>query len=50
LHIIKGDIKLTLLSIILAILIIITHRENINRLIKGTERKIGQRVKINERH
>jgi len=50
LHIIKRDIKLTLLSIILAILLIITHRENINRLIKGTERKIGQRVKIDERH
>ena len=47
---IKKDIKLTLLSIIFTILIIISHRENIKRLIKGKERKIGEKVKINERH
>jgi glycerol-3-phosphate acyltransferase PlsY len=50
LFIITGDTKLTLISIALVILLIIAHRENIKRLIKGTERKIGQRVKIDERH
>ncbi len=34
-----------LLSILLSILAIGRHRENIERLLKGTERKIGERVK-----
>jgi glycerol-3-phosphate acyltransferase PlsY len=47
---IKKDVRLTLLSIIFSILIIVSHRENIKRLIKGKERKIGEKVKIDERH
>jgi len=35
-----------ILSIILTILILFTHRENIKRLIKGKEKKIGQKVQI----
>ncbi|MCT4508517.1 MAG: glycerol-3-phosphate 1-O-acyltransferase PlsY [Tepidibacter sp.] len=35
-----------IVSIILMILILFTHRENIKRLIKGKERKIGQKVQI----
>ncbi|CAH2212769.1 glycerol-3-phosphate 1-O-acyltransferase PlsY [Tepidibacter aestuarii] len=33
-------------SIILMILILFTHRENIKRVIKGEERKIGQKIQI----
>lgn len=36
----------SLLFIILAIFIIIAHRDNIERLLNGTERKLGERVKI----
>ncbi len=39
-----------LMSIIFPLLVIFSHRENIKRLIKGNERKLGQKVKINERH
>ena len=39
-----------IMSIIFPIFIIFSHRENIKRLIKRTERKFGQKVKINERH
>ncbi len=35
-----------IVSIILTILILFTHRENIKRLIKGKERKIGQKIQI----
>ncbi len=35
-----------IVSLILMGLIIFTHRENIKRLAKGTERKIGQKVEI----
>ena len=33
------------LSILLAITVIITHRQNIKRLIKGEENKLGQKIK-----
>ncbi len=47
---IKQDFKLTLFCVIFSILIIVSHRENIKRLIKGKERKMGEKVKIDERH
>ena len=34
------------LSLVFAVLAFYTHRENIKRLIHGTENKIGQKVKI----
>ncbi len=37
-----------LLSLIFPLLIIFSHRENIKRLLNGTERKFGQKVKINK--
>jgi glycerol-3-phosphate acyltransferase PlsY len=36
----------SLLFIFLPIFIIMTHRDNIERLLKGTERKLGERVKL----
>jgi len=41
-----GDWHMLALSIIFAVLAFYTHRENIKRLISGTENKIGQKVKI----
>ncbi len=35
-----------LMSIVFPLLVIFSHRENIKRLIKGTERKFGQKIKI----
>ncbi|OPJ56876.1 glycerol-3-phosphate 1-O-acyltransferase PlsY [Alkalithermobacter paradoxus] len=35
-----------LVSCILALIIVFTHRENIKRLMNGTERKIGQKTEI----
>jgi glycerol-3-phosphate acyltransferase PlsY len=37
---------LSLLFLFLGIFIIVAHRDNIERLMKGTERKIGDRVKL----
>lgn len=37
-----------LLSIIIPVLVLITHRENIRRLISGKERKIGEKVRIDK--
>ena len=37
---------LSLLFIFLAVFVILTHRDNIERLLKGTERKIGDRAKV----
>lgn len=38
--------QLSLLFIFIAVFIIVAHRDNIERLLKGTERKIGDRVKL----
>lgn len=42
----KIDIRYTYLFISIFILSLITHRENIKRLINGNERKFGQKVKL----
>jgi len=34
-------------SIVIAVLAIVRHKDNIIRLLKGTERKLGQKVKVN---
>ncbi len=41
-----GDWHMLALSLVFAVLAFYTHRENIKRLISGTENKIGQKVKI----
>lgn len=41
-----GDWHMLTLSAVFAVLAFYTHRENIKRLLKGTENKIGQKVKI----
>lgn len=41
-----GDWHMLALSLVFAVLAFYTHRENIKRLIHGTENKIGQKVKI----
>ena len=41
-----GDWHMLLLSLVFAVLAFYTHRENIKRLLSGTENKIGQKVKI----
>ncbi len=46
----KEDKTVVLMSIIFPILVMFSHRENIKRLIKGTERRFGEKVKIDERH
>ena len=40
-----GDIYTLIFSILLFIAVIVSHRENIKRLIRGTENKIGSRKK-----
>jgi glycerol-3-phosphate acyltransferase PlsY len=44
-----GDIHMLILSVIFFALAVIKHRANIKRLINGTENKIGQRVKIEDK-
>ena len=41
-----GDWHMLALSAVFAVLAFYTHRENIKRLLSGTENKIGQKVKI----
>ena len=41
-----GDWHMLLLSLVFAVLAFYTHRENIKRLMSGTENKIGQKVTI----
>ncbi len=41
-----GDWHMLALSFVFAVLAFYTHRENIKRLLSGTENKIGQKVKI----
>lgn len=42
----QGEKELILLSLALLILIVFQHRENIKRLIRGQERKIGEKIRI----
>jgi len=47
----SGNVSMLIVSLIFAGLAIYKHRANINRLLHGTERKIGERVKVeNEVH
>lgn len=41
----KGDIEIVYLSVALFLLIVLMHRGNIERLIKGQERRLGEKVK-----
>lgn len=41
-----GDLHMLMVSLMFMILAFIKHRPNIERLLKGTENKIGQRIKI----
>lgn len=41
---------LALLFVLLSAFIIVSHRDNIERLLKGTERKLGERAAVNTRH
>lgn len=43
-----GDYHMLIVSVLFTILAFIKHRANINRLLHGTENKIGQRVKVND--
>jgi len=45
-HVLKASRPQVLFSVICGVLIYLRHRENIERLVNGTERKIGQRVGI----
>lgn len=42
----KGDIHMLIVACIFTILAFIKHRSNIQRLLNGTENKIGQKVKV----
>lgn len=42
------DRTTVLLSIIIPVLVLMSHRENIERLISGKERKIGERVRVDQ--
>ncbi len=44
-----GDIHMLILSLIFMVLAFIKHSSNIKRLINGTENKIGQKVKIDNK-
>ena len=37
---------LSLLFIVIAVFVIAVHKDNIERLIKGTERKLGERARV----
>lgn len=41
-----GNLHMLVLSVVFAVLAFYTHRENIKRLLHGTENKIGQKVEI----
>ncbi len=43
-----SDYRIVILGFILASLVIISHRDNIKRLIEGSERKIGEKVKVDK--
>lgn len=40
----KGDVELIFLSLAIFVLIALRHKGNIERLIKGKERKLGERI------
>jgi len=42
-----GRLDIAMMSVVLALVIFIRHRENIGRIIKGTEPKIGAKKKEN---
>lgn len=44
-----GDIHMLLVSVIFTVLAFIRHRTNIKRLMNGTENKLGQKVKVEEK-
>lgn len=44
-----GNIHMLLVSILFTVLAFIKHRTNIQRLMNGTENKLGQKVKIEEK-
>lgn len=44
-----GDIHMLLVSVIFTVLAFIRHRTNIKRLMNGTENKLGQKVKAEEK-
>lgn len=44
-----GDIHMLVVSLIFMISAFIKHRSNIHRLINGTENKLGQRVKLDDK-
>ena len=45
-HLLRASRPQVLFSVFAALLIYLRHRENIQRLILGTERKIGQRIQV----
>lgn len=45
-HVVYGSVRLTVLSLLMAVLVIWAHRENITRLVHGTENKF--RFRVNE--
>lgn len=44
-YLFKGKVEIIGLSLAIFLLIVLKHRGNIKRLIKGTERKIGEKIK-----
>ncbi len=48
--ILKRDVVVFLISLSIPILGIISHRENIKRVLHGNEKKFGEKVKIDETH
>ncbi|MGN6712104.1 glycerol-3-phosphate 1-O-acyltransferase PlsY [Anaerocolumna jejuensis] len=44
-----GDIHMLLVSVIFTVLAFIRHRTNIKRLMNGTENKLGQKAKVEEK-
>lgn len=44
-----GELHMLIISLLYTILAFIKHRSNIKRLLNGTENKLGQRVKINDK-
>lgn len=43
----NGNIHMLIVSIVFTVLAFIKHQENIKRLRKGTENKLGQKIKVN---
>lgn len=45
-YVFHPDMTLTILTILCALVVIIRHRTNIQRLLNGTERRIGEKAKL----